>query len=216
MNNNKNKNKNNLYNENNDINIVQNKIDDENEKDDISNVFTRAIIVKDARSQDNSLNVFIKYYDSNLQRALNNYRYKQSLSVVSTDSISLINPNYTNNNKNRSSSNNKYLQQILTSIIEEDEKSKMNPSVNNSYSIVSENDSDKNDTNNVNTNINIHGENNNIFMNNVVIYLTNILQNYYDDNRKMILYLFMRNLKRIQNKLYLQNSLIQYNFYYQL
>ena len=48
--------------------------------------------------------------------------------------------------------------------------------------------------------------------NNIVIYLTNILQNLYDDNKKMILYSFMKNLKKIQNQLYLQSSLMQFNY----
>ena len=166
----------------------------------------RSIIVKDVRSRDKILNVFIKYYECNFPKS-DNFNSHQ-LAVISTDSMSLIS---TNSNKTIKKENNKtniYLHQILTSIIEEDEKSKANPSMNNSNSdnsVISEEESEKHNTN-------ANNSNNNVFTNNIVIYLTNILQNLYDDNKKMILYTFMKNLKKIQNQLYLKSSLMQFNY----
>ena len=209
-----------LNNENNKKNIIDNLSEKDNKNvNKQSNNIIRSIIVKDLSSKDKTLNVFIKYYECTFPKTSKNNNeknntdnkqgFKHSLSVVSNESITLINEN---NSSNRN--NSRYLQQILSSIIEEDEKSKVNPSINNSNSDMSDEDSEKNDTNNLNTKTNNNSDNknsNNLFTNNIVTYLTNILQNYYDDNRRMILYLFMRNLKRIQNKLYLQNTIIQYN-----
>ena len=166
----------------------------------------RTIIVKDVCSKDKTMNIFIKYYECNFPAFKSNNINIHQLKVISTDSITLpyINKNKVINNENR---NNKYLQQILTSIIEVDEKSKANLSVNNSNSFGSEDGSEIN-------NVNRKYINKNIFTHNIVIYLTKILQNIYDDNKKMILYLFMRNLKRIQNQIYLKDSLMQINSLY--
>ena len=193
-------------NEENDINSNDDD-DDDNTQNDNYNI-TRSIIVKDVCSRDRKLNVFIKYYDwcfplSKTKTKTNNSSYHQ-LTNISTDSITLYNIKENKYAKKDEHKNNKYLQQILSSIIEEDEKSKANPSINNSNSVVSEEDSDKNNT--ITNNINSSN-----FTHNLVIYLTNILQNIYDDNRKMALYLFMRNFKRIQNHLYLKNSIMQFN-----
>ena len=165
----------------------------------------RSIIVKDVSSKDKLLNVYIKYYESNFKKfnSRNNSQLKHSLIIISNEPITILSVTKNKNSKN----NNKYLHQILSSIIEEDEKSKANPSLNNSNSVISEEETEKNNTKNNNNNI----INNSNFTYNIVIYLTNILQNLLDDNKKTILYTFMRNLKKIQNILYLKNSLIQYN-----
>ena len=165
----------------------------------------RSIIVKDVKSRDKKLNVFIKYYECNFPKS-KNFNLHQ-LAVISTDSMSLISTNNNIATKKENNKTNIYLHQILTSIIEEDEKSKANPSLNNSNSVasvISEEESEKHNTN-------ANNQNNNVLTNNIVIYLTNILQNLYDDNKKMILYSFMKNLKKIQNQLYLQSSLMQFN-----
>ena len=189
----------------NNSNVIYEKI----KKDTIQNDYDiiRSIIVKDICSKDKALNVFIKYYECNFPAFNSNNINIQQLKVISTDSITLsyINRNKVNNKENRT---NKYLHQILTSIIEVDEKSKANRSINNSNSFGSEECSETN-------NINRRYINKNIFKHNIVIYLTNILQNIYDDNKKMALYLFMRNLKRIQNQIYLKDSLMQINSLYQ-
>ena len=167
---------------------------------------TKSIIVKNVSSKDKTLNVFIKYYECSFPTFKSSNINIQQLKVISTDSITLSNNNRNkaNNNENKT---NKYLQQILTSIIEVDEKSKANRSMNNSNSFASEECSETN-------NIKRKYINKNIFTHNIVIYLTNILQNIYDDNKKMALYLFMRNLKRIQNQIYLKDSLMQMNSLY--
>ena len=166
----------------------------------------RSIIVKDVSSKDKLLNVFIKYYESNFKNfnLINHNQNKYSLVVISNESIMLLSA--TKNKNSKKNKNNKYLHQILSSIIEEDEKSKANPSLNNSNSVISEEDSEKNNTKTDNK-----SNNNTNFTRNIVIYLTNILQNLLDDNIKTVLYSFMKNLKKIQNKLYLKNSLIEYN-----
>ena len=152
------------------------------------------------------MNVFIKYYECNFPTFKSSNINIQQLKVISTDSITLSNNNR-NKANNYENKTNKYLHQILTSIIEVDEKSKANRSMNNSNSFASEECSETN-------NIKRKYINKNIFTHNIVIYLTNILQNIYDDNKKMALYLFMRNLKRIQNQIYLKDSLMQMNSLY--
>ena len=198
-------------------NITKNKKEENNKNMNDNNYnIIRSIIVKDVCSKDKKLNVYIKYYECNFPNFIktsnidNFYKNNnQHLSIISTESFTLH--NITKNkfiikDNNGIHKNSRYLQQILTSIIEEDEKSKANLSINNSNSVVSEEDSDKNETTSYN---NIESSN---FTHNIVIYLTNILQNIYDDNKKMILYIFMKNLKRIQNQLYLKNSLMKFNF----
>ena len=186
---------------------TKNDKDNDNNDNDVENYeIIRSIIVKDVRSRDKILNVFIKYYECNFPKS-DNFNSHQ-LAVISTDSMSLISTNSNKTTKKENNKTNIYLHQILTSIIEEDEKSKANPSMNNSNSdnsVISEEESEKHNTN-------ANNSNNNVFTNNIVIYLTNILQNLYDDNKKMILYTFMKNLKKIQNQLYLKSSLMQFNY----
>jgi len=188
--------------------INNTKIENKNNSIDISTKLniTKSIIVKDVSSKDKTLNVFIKYYECNFPTFKSSNINIQQLKVISTDSITLSNNNR-NKANNYENKTNKYLHQILTSIIEVDEKSKANRSMNNSNSFASEECSETN-------NIKRKYINKNIFTHNIVIYLTNILQNIYDDNKKMALYLFMRNLKRIQNQIYLKDSLMQMNSLY--
>jgi len=206
----KNKKKTKIENNNTDISTKLNNsniIYGKNKKDTIQDYdIIRTIIVKDVCSKDKALNVFIKYYECDFPAFNSNNINIQQLKVISTDSITLsyINKSKGNNNENKT---NKYLQQILTSIMEVDEKSKANRSINNSNSFASEEGSETN-------NLNRKYISKNIFAHNIVIYLTNILQNIYDDNKKMVLYLFMRNLKRIQNQIYLKDSLMQINTLY--
>ena len=171
----------------------------ETEIEDTNCNIIRSIIVKDVSSKDRLLNVYIKYYEYKFNSK--NNQFNGTLAIISNESITFLN---SIKNKNlKSNKNNNYLHQILSSIIEEDEKSKANPSLENS--VISEEDSEKKDTSNNNIN------NNNNLTKNKIIYLKNILQNLFDDNKKTILYIFMRNLKKIHNQIYLKNSLIQYN-----
>ena len=192
----------------NDINNnTENKGITEIEINNNDNNIIKSIIVKDVRSRDKKLNVFIKYYECNFHNFSNKNKFNYSLSIISNDIITILSTT-NNGNSQKNKNNNKYFQQFLSSIIEEDERSKANPSLNNSNSVISEDDNEKHKINKNNKKI---LNNNNSFTNNLVIYLTNILQNLFDDNKKMILYLFMRNLKKIQNKLYLKDSLFKYN-----
>ena len=162
----------------------------------------KTIIVKNVSSKDKKVNIFIKYYEWNNEKYSHNI-INSSFHIISTDSITMLNTTTKIINKN----NNRYLKEILSSIIEEDEKSKVNPSINNSNSAISEEDKEKHKSNN-NKKCKMDKKS---FRNHLIIYLTNILQNIYDDNKKTILYLFMRNFKKIQNQLYFKNSLNQYN-----
>ena len=174
--------------------IKQNKIKD--------NKNIRAIISKVFSSNDKKLNICLNYYEYNYEQFYNNNKFNSSLRIIFNDSITLLNTTITikNNNKN-------YLQVKLNSIKEEDEKSKINPSINNSNSFISEENTQKYKSyENKKYNLKKYSINPNL-----VIYLTKILENLYDDNRKMILYPFMRNLKKIQSQSYLKNSLYQYN-----
>ena len=190
------------------VNILNDNVEHKDLEPEINNncEIIRSIIVKDVSSKDKLLNVFIKYYESNFKKnnLINNSKNKYTLVVISNESIMILST--TKNKNSRKNKNNKYLHQILSSIIEEDEKSKANPSLNNSNSVISEEESENN--NNPKTNNKINNIN---FTKNIVIYLTNILQNLLDDNIKTVLYSFMRNFKKMQNKLYLKNSLIEYN-----
>ena len=180
----------------NNINKSRNKESKKNDNNNLKSIITKSFISKDKK-----LNIFIKYYELNNEKFYNNI-FNSSFSIIPTDSITFLNATTKNRNNNR------YLKEILSSIIEEDEKSKANPSINNSNSAISEEDIEKHKSNHEKK----YDLNKKSFTNNLIIYLTNILQNLYDDNKKMILYLFMRNLKKIQNQLYLKNSLNQYNY----
>ena len=202
-------NENNIVKENN-INVQNNNIEKKeeiiNEDEPINYNIIRSIIVKDVSSRDRRLNVFIKYYESDFKKS-NKENDIKHYNIISNEPIN-IRGTIKIKNFNNDKKNNRYLNQILSSIIEEDEKSKANPSINSEIS-EEEEESEKNKIN-INTD-NIPKVKNNLLINNLVIYLTNILQNLYDDNKKMILYMFMRNFKKIQNQLYLKNSIIQFN-----
>ena len=193
------KNKNTISNNDNINNLNNSKIKENKRKE---NKIKRSIISKDFSSNDKKLNICLNYYEYNYEKFSNNYKFNSSLSIIFNDSITLLNTKITikNNNKN-------YLKVKLNSIKEEDEKSKINPSINNSNSFVSEENTQKYKSyENKKNNLKKYSINPNL-----VIYLTKILENLYDDNRKMILYPFMRNLKKIQSQSYLKNSLYQYN-----
>ena len=193
------KNKNTINNNDNTNNLNNSKIKENKIKE---NKIKRSIISKVFSSNDKKLNICLNYYEYNYEKFSNNYKFNSSLSIIFNDSITLLNTKITIKNNNK-----KYLQVKLNSIKEEDEKSKINPSINNSNSFVSEENTQKYKSyENKKYNLKKYSINPNL-----VIYLTKILENLYDDNRKMILYPFMRNLKKIQSQSYLKNSLYQYN-----
>ena len=158
----------------------------------------KCYIVKDACSKDKKLNVFIKYYFNNNLFNDKKTNINNNFVIESLRPISLIPISRKSVIANKKT--NKFLQDILTSIIEEDEKSKANRSLNNS--IISE---DEKQLQNIKNIIN------NNFMKNVIIYLVGSLQNIFDSNRKLILFAFIKNLKKINYNLYLHKTLEQFN-----
>ena len=123
---------------------------DNKEIEDTNCSIIRSIIVKDVSSKDRLLNVYIKYYEYKFY--LKNNHFTGTLATISNESITFLSA--IKNKNSKANENNKYFHQILSSIIEEDEKSKANPSLNNS--VTSEEDSEKNDTSNKNINNNIN------------------------------------------------------------
>ena len=160
----------------------------------------KCYIVKDACSKDKKLNVFIKYYFNNDLFTDKNPNINNNFVIESLRPISLIPKSKNINYATTYKKTNKFLQDILTSIIEEDEKSKANRSLNNS--IISEDDKQLQSIKNI---INSN------FMRNVIIYLVGILQNIFDSNKKLILFAFIKNLKKINYNLYLHKTLEQFN-----
>ena len=202
------------------------------------------IIIKNVKTEDERLHVFIKYIileniiNKNKNRLLskllnlnskkeNNFD-KNKLKYNHTDTITIIS-NYEENydilkknnsfykknkdNKRYTDKNDKYLEDInyfknlenknlknlrhktLTSIGEEEEKTKNKFTINNT-----------NIEEEANNNIN-----NNTYINEVLInstkYLISLLQNKYDDNKKSILFNFFKNLRKIKTSSLLYTSL---------
>ena len=168
---------------------------------------TREIIVKDVSTIDKRLNVFIKYIqlpkiniDPNKQSY--NYFNHHSLILFQTDSIYLpsLYPNkynYYNYNHYYGNTNDKKnklkLHKILSSIIEEEEKSKVAGSANNS--IISEEE-------------NCNGNYSNFYIQSIK-YVTNFLQSILDDKKKDICFDFFKTLKRIKNEAFLKGLINQ-------
>ena len=114
-----------------------------------------------------------------------NYRYNEE----EGDNINNIKND--KNIENKKINDNRY--KLLTSIGEEEERSKNQFSLNNN---VSEED----------ININQNNLNINEDMKNSTYYLISLLQNRYDDNKKSILYNFFKNLRRIKTNSILYSS----------
>jgi hypothetical protein len=195
-------NNNNDYNNNSISN--DNKNDDTDESDD--NV-TKEIIVKDVSTRDKRLNVFIKYVElSNYISLKHDINKIRIFNCFQTDSI-FIPPLfqtqktnfYYNYYGNRYDKNNKLkLQKILSSIIEEEEKSKAAGSINNSY--MSDDDISKN------------GSNYSHFYIQSIKYVSNFLQSIFDDKRRDMYFQFLKLLKKIKNDSFLKGLINQKKF----
>ena len=149
----------------------------------------REIIVKDVCTSDKRLNVFIKYID-NFKKIKNSNNFSHLLNIFQTDSFFLqasFSKNKTNNK------NKKLLQNILSSIIEEEEKSKIVGSVNNSD--ISEED-------------NYIGNFNNIYIQSIK-YMTNLLQSIFNEKERDIIFKIFKILKRIKNDAFLKGLINQ-------
>ena len=163
---------------------------------------TREIIVKDVSTRDKRLNVFIKYIEiPKIDEITNKYYHYHLLNLFQTDSIYLPASypkkyNYYSNYYygNLNDKNNKLkLHKILSSIIEEEEKSKAAGSVNNS--IISEEE-------------NCNGNYSHFFIQSLK-YVTNFLQCIFDDKKKDIFFQFFKILKRIKNESFLKGLINQ-------
>ena len=195
-------NNNNDYNNNSISN--DNKNDDTDESDDD---VTKEIIVKDVSTRDKRLNVFIKYVElSNYISLKHDINKIRIFNCFQTDSI-FIPPLfqtqktnfYYNYYGNRYDKNNKLkLQKILSSIIEEEEKSKAAGSINNSY--MSDDDISKN------------GSNYSHFYIQSIKYVSNFLQSIFDDKRRDMYFQFLKLLKKIKNDSFLKGLINQKKF----
>ena len=189
------------------------------------------IIIKNVSTKDKRLHVFIKYIDSGITNKKRN-KYKRKLFYETTDSITFygnkkhsfvfiksVNNEFdfdniniennrvyhytssriTNNNnryeneKEDKKNEGKYKNSRILTKIREEEKS--NKKLNNSNSINDE------------QSINVNNNKSNDDINNSIIYLINYLQNMYNDNKKMILFTFFKNLKKIKTNALLHTSI---------
>ena len=199
-----------INNETNDFNAMSNSnniINDDTDESD-ENV-TKEIIVKDVSTRDKRLNVFIKYVElshfNTINNEFNNFNF---FNIFQTDSIFVPSlfpkkdknyyyDKYFYGNKNEK--NNKLkLHQILSSIIEEEEKSKAAGSINNSY--LSDEDTSK------------HGNNYSHFYIQSIKYVSNYLQSIFDDKKKDMYFKFFKILKKIKNEAFLRGLMNQKKF----
>ena len=199
-----NNNDNNEYNEANNDNNLMNDVDTDESDENV----TKEIIVKDVSTRDKRLNVFIKYVELSQFNTLNNeFTNINSINLFQTDSI-FYPPLYQKQNTNyyynyyfgnKNDKNNKIkLHKILSSIIEEEEKSKAAGSINNSYLSDEE--------------INKNGNNYSNFFIQSIKYVSNFLQSIFDDKKKDMYFRFMKILKKIKNESFLKGLIDQKKF----
>ena len=173
-------NENNSYNELNEDKNLVNEADIENE-----NIPLKEIIIKDVSSSDNRLNVFIKYieipnmnkifqrksiyYNINLLKYFHIDSFYIPASYQKLIPSNIYYKNYCLGNKILNSNKMKF-NKILSSIIEEEEKSKAAGSVNNSLSSDEE--------------INKNKNNYSHYFIQSIKYISNLLQSIFDDKKK--------------------------------
>ena len=211
-NNNNNDNINNNGNVNNDYLIKMSNGKKEVQEDIYNNEYlSREIIVKDVSTRDKRVNVFIKYIEDSsfIQLNNNNNQKKHLLIIFQTDAIYLpasypsiseqrndlykSNKYYKNmNDKNHQNKMNK----VLSSIIEEEEKSKAPGSVNNSISIFSDEEYIKNG-------------NYSYFFIQSIKYFISFLNSILSDKKKVLYFSFFKTLKKIKNDSFLKGLMDQ-------
>ena len=200
-------NENNSYNELNEDKNLVNEADIENE-----NIPLKEIIIKDVSSSDNRLNVFIKYIEipnmnkifqrKSIYYNLNLLKYFHIDSFYIPASYQKLIPsniyykNYCLGNKILNSNKMKF-NKILSSIIEEEEKSKAAGSVNNSLSSDEE--------------INKNKNNYSHYFIQSIKYISNLLQSIFDDKKKDSFNKFFKILKKIKNEAFLQGIINEKN-----
>ena len=200
-------NENNSYNELNEDKNLVNEADIENE-----NIPLKEIIIKDVSSSDNRLNVFIKYIEiPNMNKIFQRKSIYYNINLLKYFHIDsfyipasyqkLIPPNiyyknYCLGNKILNSNKMKF-NKILSSIIEEEEKSKAAGSVNNSLSSDEE--------------INKNKNNYSHYFIQSIKYISNLLQSIFDDKKKDSFNKFFKILKKIKNEAFLQGIINEKN-----
>ena len=200
-------NENNSYNELNEDKNLANEADIENE-----NIPLKEIIIKDVSSSDNRLNVFIKYieipnmnkifqrksiyYNINLLKYFHIDSFYIPASYQKLIPSNIYYKNYCLGNKILNSNKMKF-NKILSSIIEEEEKSKAAGSVNNSLSSDEE--------------INKNKNNYSHYFIQSIKYISNLLQSIFDDKKKDSFNKFFKILKKIKNEAFLQGIINEKN-----
>ena len=170
----------------------------------------REIIVKDVSTRDKRVNVFIKYIEDPRFHLRDSYsinneknRNMHLLILIQTDSIYLPaiydqkNNGYKNSKyyKNMNDKNHKNkMNKILSSIIEEEEKSKAAGSLNNS--IISDEE-------------NLKNGNYSYFFIQSIKYFIGFLQSIFNDKKKSLYFSFFKVLKKIKNDSYLKGLMSQ-------
>ena len=168
---------------------------------------SREIIVKDVSTRDRRVNVFIKYVEESFFNQINNKNPKKHILIIfQTDSIYLPasypsiseqRNNVYNKNKFYKNMNDKnHLNKILSSIIEEEEKSKAAGSVNNSISIISDEE-------------NLKNGNYSYFFIQSIKYFIGFLNSILSDKKKTLYFSFFKILKRIKNESFLKGLINQ-------
>ena len=200
-------NENNSYNELNEDKNLVNEADIENE-----NIPLKEIIIKDVSSSDNRLNVFIKYieipnmnkifqrksiyYNINLLKYFHIDSFYIPASYQKLIPSNIYYKNYCLGNKILNSNKMKF-NKILSSMIEEEEKSKAAGSVNNSLSSDEETNKNKNNYSH--------------YFIQSIKYISNLLQSIFDDKKKDSFNKFFKILKRIKNEAFLQGIINEKN-----
>ena len=205
-----------------------------NYKEEIKSIFNKSnkysdIIIKNVCTKDKRLHVFIKYVELGNDLIKINKKFNRKLSSSHTDSITLRTQNYNHrsfalvnsfinnendfdnaileknrtynlatekkifnykdNQINDNKEKNKLRNKKLTNLSEEEFQSNQKLNLNNSVSSTEEKNSKNED------------------INNSIIYLINFLQNLFDDNKKLILFNFFKNLKKIKTNALLHTSI---------
>ena len=184
------------------LNDEKNFTNEGNEESDESHI--KEIIIKDVSSTDRKLNVFIKYIEMpNINKifqpkvsyndyVLLKYSYIDSFTIPSMFQKRSVSNIYFKNYcfGNRVNSDKIKFNKILSSIMEEEEKSKAAGSINNS--LVSDED--------INKTVNSFS---NFFIQSIK-YFANLLQNIFNDKKKDSYHKFFKTLKKIKNEFLLQ------------
>ena len=166
----------------------------------------REIIVKDVSTRDRRINVFIKYIED-YSFYLHKTQKKYVLIIFQTDSLYIpsMYPSIKDQRyniyksdkfyKNMNDKNHK-MNKILSSIIEEEEKSKVAGSLNNSISIISDEDNLKN------------GNYSYYFLQSIKFIIC-LLHSIISDKKKTLYFQFFKILKKIKNDSFLKGLIIQ-------